>query len=484
MDKAGNFSLAKGRFQVDYSRAGYILIAALGLAWGLLSYISPGTAFFIAALIAIAAAISLASKGRERRFLLWLVLAGAAARVLLIVIFIAAAHWRPEVQAIWGDSVSYSYRAAQMVRFWENESAGALSHFGAVPAGFPVFLQDVAWEDDLFRPYGWTGYIYMLGVFYLLFGYAPISAKFINVMAGVLTSVFFYYALKTCLNERVARLAAVFIMFFPTLLFWSATNMKESVSIFLTAVCMLALVKLVDKFKLSYALVLILALFLQGGVRQEIIYIASFSLLIAYFAASKISITKKMFFVIFVALFIILTPGGKRAIQSSQKSPVEIFNYHIGHINTPGTAYKILDEKYYRHPNSLEQMSYAEFGVAFARAWLHFLVEPLPWRLATKLQVAVGFPLAIIWYFLLAFFVIGFFQGLLRYRSRGVWAMAIYFLIFSSVIAITGGNVGTLIRMRDMVTPFFLIFAASAIVNILSLPKAETNSMQRIRLIS
>jgi len=60
---------------------------------------------------------------------------------------------------------------------------------------------------------------------------------------------------------RVARIAAIFAAFFPSLVLWSSQGLKDGPIIFLLSISMLATLKLGEKFNVKYLLVLSCALF-------------------------------------------------------------------------------------------------------------------------------------------------------------------------------------------------------------------------------
>ncbi len=88
----------------------------------------------------------------------------------------------------------------------------------------------------------------------------------------------------------------------------------------------------------------------------------------------------------------------------------------------------------------------------------HYLLEPTLPRAGNWL-VTLLIPQMIFWYFLLPFALVGVGAGL-RWKP---WDCCFLVLVLSAWItmgAISNANIGTLIRLRDMVTPIVLLFAA------------------------
>jgi hypothetical protein len=83
------------------------------------------------------------------------------------------------------------------------------------------------------------------------------------------------------------------------------------------------------------------------------------------------------------------------------------------------------------------------------RAGLSFLVTPLPWR-AASIRELVYVPEQLVWYALVAMLPLGLVAG--WRRDAATTAMLIGYLIPTSLIlALTNGNVGTLVRLRGIV---------------------------------
>ena len=85
------------------------------------------------------------------------------------------------------------------------------------------------------------------------------------------------------------------------------------------------------------------------------------------------------------------------------------------------------------------------------RAVASFLIVPAPWQLQSIREVAY-LPEQIAWYALLVLLPIGIVAGCRR--DRLVTCMLVgYALPTAAVLALTNGNVGTLLRLRGLVVP-------------------------------
>ena len=126
---------------------------------------------------------------------------------------------------------------------------------------------------------------------------------------------------------------------------------------------------------------------------------------------------------------------------------------HAGHVFTLGHGYKLLDESFYyrvQDPNSSTLTLTADQAARYVvRAAVSFVLTPLPWQ-AVSIRELVYVPEQLAWYAMLALLPIGIVAG--WRRDAATTAMMIgYLMPTSMILALTNGNVGTLVRLRGMV---------------------------------
>jgi hypothetical protein len=131
---------------------------------------------------------------------------------------------------------------------------------------------------------------------------------------------------------------------------------------------------------------------------------------------------------------------------------------HLGHVFTQGHAYKTLDEGFYRRFNPKLELTTDEAARYVVRALASFAVQPWPWRMATDNEL-VFLPEHVLWYVALLLGPLGFVVGLSRDRLT-TCLLAGLMLPTIVVVALTNGNVGTLIRFRGLVWPYLLMLAS------------------------
>ena len=135
---------------------------------------------------------------------------------------------------------------------------------------------------------------------------------------------------------------------------------------------------------------------------------------------------------------------------------------HTGHAFTVGHAYKTLDDRFYAKVDtpstSRLTLTSTEAARYVARSGFAFLTVPFPWQVATTSEL-VFIPEQLVWYGLLVTTLIGLRSSWQR-DSLVVSLLLGYVLPISAALALTNGNVGTLVRLRGLVTPFLIWIGA------------------------
>ena len=124
---------------------------------------------------------------------------------------------------------------------------------------------------------------------------------------------------------------------------------------------------------------------------------------------------------------------------------------HAGHVFTVGHAYKLLDDGFYMHPGTPEGLTFEQSLRFVGRAAASFVLTPLPWEVRSRGELAL-LPEHMIWYLMLVLAPIGLVAGWKR-SPLLTCVLVGYAIPMVAVIAVTNGNVGTLLRLRALVTP-------------------------------
>lgn len=446
-------------------RKGFLFIL-LGLIAGVIITFSPGSI-----LILFLAGISVfllanIKDEEERNFLIRLFILGFGARIVLCLITMGWAIFSGHLLNYSGygaptystpytidDGGYYTLRAMFTKLYWDGVPLGQFT------------------EDALVKhTYGFSGFTYVIAAFFDFFGFSPISSNFINCLLGALTAILVYFFVKDVFRKQTAKLAAILVAFFPSTLFWSITNLKETSLIFASCLLFWSVLKFKKTRKFIFLLIALVAFLLQYSMRsgyKETAYIILSSLLIylLFFLISFLCRKKKylLLFIMFAVCLLSLFKYRQKIYSTFETTKYKILVQHKGTLSSGGKCYRMLsDDKLSR-----EAMSNSDFFKMLTKGWFHFMLQPFVWNLQSPSMVLSSVQM-VPWYFLLIFAFSGIFLSL-RHRFKDTSFMFLYFLLMGSALSITGGNIGTTFRIRDMITPIILIYSSVGIISALGL---------------
>jgi len=438
----------------------------IGIAIGLLVTFSPGSLFMLILTILAITLICRIQDRRERNFLLFIFLGGLAVRIILALFLTNAAFFTGRVldyslrgcpgyvaPYIFDDSGYYTLRSWFTSMQW---------------SGLP--LNDFALRGIVKNTYGFSGFSYILALFFKTFGYSPVSSRFINSFLGASSGILVYFTLKNILNERAARIAAALTTFFPSLVLWSVTNLKET-SVMFAACSMIFFLVRFQKTKRAYCLIpalmsLLFSSFIRShshGVEFGVVSGLIIAAYISYLWLCRLPLKKRiaLLALIFIGCAIIAFSKAEGANLFAKEALQRVLIQHKGAVLNSGLHYRLLPDEYYMNTIELKP---ADALMMLFKGWFHIGMEPLPWQFQSKSMMA-SFPQMLIVYYLIPFAVLGIWI-LVRYRFKECAALIAYFIIMTSVMAMAGGNIGTVFRQRDVNTPFFLMLSSVGLVSV------------------
>ena len=139
---------------------------------------------------------------------------------------------------------------------------------------------------------------------------------------------------------------------------------------------------------------------------------------------------------------------------------------HWGHVATPGYVYKTLDDRFYKDRSTISDMGFGESGRYLVRAFVRYVAVPLPWE-ARSASALAYLPEQLVWYGIAALLPFGILFGLRRDAVAACVLLATASIAVVSV-ALTSGNVGTLVRHRGLALPYLICLSAVGFCELLS----------------
>ncbi len=305
-------------------------------------------------------------------------------------------------------------------------------------------------------------YTYFMALFYSYFGYSPLVINFINCILGVL-SAFFIYRLCLFFNEKVANLSLCLMLFYPSLFIWSAlTKLKITGMIFLGVLFIFFSSKIILNKKWLYLPFVIGTMVLIELFRGKFGVLFAIIFLLSFFLTAKRCILKNLVSITICVFAILNFSKVASGIKKIMDGGITI---HHGVVNTGGVVYKLLDDKCYSQVPGFYPLNGIGYLKYYLNGVLHFVFEPFLDDISSK-NILIFLPQQFTWYLLLMFSIFGVLYGIRYFRKEAI-ILIVYFFVITSILAISGGNIGTDIRHRDLISPVVFIFGSLGLMHLL-----------------
>lgn len=423
-------------------------VAAAGVAVGVLFTLSPLTVLVLAAFALVLQQFARTLPGDERWWFVRLFGAALALRVAAIgVLFLVSAHDSQGAGTLFGDE------AYALIRSWRLRN---------VILGIPQLKYDYL---IAFEGYGRSSYLWVMTYLQVLVGPSPYGLRVLNAALFLGAVLLLFGVTRRAFGAFTAFAGAFVLLFLPTLFAWSISLLKESFYFVLTVTVLAAVVELSRPAswgrRAAWAVAAAAALLLLRDLREGAVELAIAGLGLGFAAAFIVARRSRIAFAAAAlagfAVAIVAVPALQaRAVQAVAQAA----SANAGHVFTVGHSYKLLDEGFYVSPGvqRVFDLTPPEAARYVVRAGASYLVVPLPWRMMTRGELTY-LPEQLIWYALLILAPIGAIAA--AGRDRLVTSLLVaYVLPTAAVVALTTGNVGTLIRHRTLIVPFVVWVAA------------------------
>ena len=418
------------------------LLVGAGVVLGLLYTLSP---LSVIALVVTAAASVAASRDltpAERRWY-WSVIAVALLLRLaaIALLFLTADPSRP-FASFFGDEELYKFRSV-----WVRN----------VGFGIPISPADVIYGYDAV---GRTGHMYVLAFVQALVGDAPYGLHMLNMMLSLCGVLALYRLIRAAYGPAVSMTGLAGLLLLPTLLAWSISVLKEPMNMFMLAaefICAVAIVRAPRAWQkgLAAAGVVVFALAMES-LRAGGILTAALGTLGGMTLAFILARGRRLM----IALVVVPAAIGALATvpQLQDRVMANMRNaafYHAGHVLTPGFSYQLVTPAYYANrTHLLHYMTPLEAGRYSLAAMWGYLVQPVPWRMESRVLLAY-LPEQLIWYAMALLLPFGVVAGMRR--DLLVTSMLLAHAVAAiAIVALTSGNIGTLIRHRSLALPYLI----------------------------
>ncbi len=425
------------------------ILIALTLAIGVaVIYLVPGNASGALAFCAIASVPTfwaMARGGEEKTFLFRLFLIALMARIIIATII-----YLGNMQEFFGgDANTYHLFGESLQQSWHGDDYHS--------SRYSAFIQSGA---------GAWGMLYIVAGVYEMIGANMYAIQLINASIGASTAIVVYYVSQSLFdNTRVAKLAALLVAFFPSLILWSSQALKDALIILALALCIMATIRLMEKITVPYILVLGVCLAGLLSLRFYIFYMMAAAVAGSFVIGLK-SADARSFLQRFVAIGLIGMA----------------FTW-FGVIRFAAVQFERYGNLQMIQMSRIDQARNAESGfgkdvdvqttegalTVIPLGLLYLLFAPFPWQLAS-LRQSIALPEMLIWWAAFPLLVLGWWFAL-KHRLKQVSPIVLFTTMLTLAYAVFQGNVGTAYRQRSQLLVFYFIFVAVGAV--LMLEKRE-----------
>jgi hypothetical protein len=419
---------------------GLLLILGFALAVGVVLFV-PGfgaAAIAICAIPALVAGILISRVDRDKTFLVRLFILALYARIM-----VGTAIFVFKLQTFFGgDAYQYDLFGYALLKSWSGDSYyAALANFfmGAESGG------------------GW-GMLYVVASVYGMVGRNMLAIQFLNSVMGAATApVIYLCALRIYGNIRVARVASLFIAFYPSLMLWSAQGLKDGPIVFLLATSMLAALELGARLNTKYFVVLVCSLFALLSLRFYVFYMMVAAIGGAFVIGMR-AVTAQSFvrqFVVIVGIGLSLTYLGVMRYATIQFET---------YANLEAVQRSRLDQTQGESGFAPDiDVSTTEGALsAIPMGLLYLLFAPFPWQL-TSLRQSITLPEMLVWWAVFPLLVLGLWFTI-KYRLRQASPILIFTPMLTLAYSLFQGNLGTAYRQRAQLLIFYFMFVAVGFV--------------------
>lgn len=426
--------------------------ALLGVAYTL----SPLLVCFVAAIVLLFGSAVRGVAGEERAWVLAILVAAVVSRVVVVAALFMSTDASIEPFGHFFGDEEYFVRRSMWLR--------------NVALGIPIHRADLIYAFD---EYSYTHYLYVMALIQALVGFAPYGLHLVGILLYIAGLVLLYKVVRPAYGGVVAAGGLLLLAFLPTLFAWSVSALKEPPFILISAGAFALTIATARTRswarRLGGALLLTACAAALQAIRDGGLVIAVISvgggLLLTWVAARPVR----------VALVALAAPAALVVLLASPQMQLRALAVveraaavHWGHINTAGISYKSLDSRVYEQRANVSRMSAGEVGRFLVRSIWHYVTAPLPWRIESRATL-LAVPELIAWYVMVLLAPIGFAAGLRR--DRLVTCMLAAFVVGGAIlVALTSGNIGTLIRHRSLVMPFLIWLSVLGATACLSVP--------------
>ncbi len=430
------------------------LVAPYASDYGVITNVETAKAVMFCTVLALLGALYAYKQKAHGTFLVRLFVAALLVRMLVAVAIFA---FRGQ-NFFGGDAMTYDFFGNAQMLGWAGDN-----YYQAIANQFVRSGEGSGW-----------GMVYAVAAIYGIIGRNMLAIQLMNSVLGAATAVIiFLCAQKVFNNFRVARLAGIFVAFYPSLVLWSAQGLKDGPIVFFLAIAILATLNLGEKLTLKYILVLLSALVAVMALRFYVFYMICVAVAGAFIIGMQ-QITAASFMRQFSA--IILLGLALTYVGVTRSAEIQFEQYgNLEALQRSRLDLAVSAESGFGQDVDVSSTSGALSTIPMGM--LYLLFAPFPWQVAS-LRQSITLPEMVVWWASFPLLVLGLWFSI-KYRLRMISPILIFTVMLTFAYSVSQGNVGTAYRQRAQLLVFYFIFVAAGFV----LVKEKREERKRLELL-
>jgi hypothetical protein len=414
-----------------------------GVLLGLIYTLSPLLVLCVAGLALITWRTSRALTGRERQWFLIVFSAAIALRLMVIAGLVLSADAAHPYTVFFGDEWIFKSRP-----IW-------LRNIGL---GIPISGADVIYAFD---ETGMSGHLYALAFLQALVGDAPYGVHLFNVLLYVGAVAIMHRLIRRSFGALAALGGSAILLFLPSLFAWSVSALKEPIYMALAVVEVLVVLAIVRSRHVGGRLAAVVALgvvaWVMEDVRKGTLIVVSLGTVVGLAGGWLLQTRRRMWLAAVAVPLLAVALVQPRVEARLMTVARDSVRYHMGHVLSAGVSYQLVDTRYYSRWDLVPKLQRREAAQFFVRAAISYIVEPTPRHWQSPLLYAY-LPEHLIWLTIIMLVPVGL-PGALRRDRLLTCVLLAHAAAIMMMVALTSGNIGTLIRHRDLSLPYLVWFA-------------------------
>jgi 4-amino-4-deoxy-L-arabinose transferase-like glycosyltransferase len=310
------------------------------------------------------------------------------------------------------------------------------------------------------------GYFYLNAISFTLFG-SVVPLKLLNALLGALACRLAYLLAHGIFNAAVARRTAMFVAYLPSLVLWSALNIRDVWLVFLMLLISWKSRQLVTAYKHRVLLTLVGAIVAVTFFRQYLFFAVTLPIVLSLLLGRRASFGRQFLLALLLGVVVVVLGAHGAAQEATKVMDLEALS-RLRQGMTLGAASSIGQDVDISTPG--KALAYLPIGLAY------FFFSPFPWQITSPLKT-LSIPEVLFIYWLTPSIIRGV-RYTLRFRFRETMQTLLLAVFLTVSYALGSGNVGTLYRHRAQAIVFLLLFAAVG----LDLRKRARSAVSEVKL--